>query len=431
MKVDKKDLDKSQVELTITISPEEFKPYYEKAAANISKDLKIEGFRPGKVPRHLVEKHVGTERVFEEAIKVAIPDTLVKAVKQEKVEAIGQPEITPQKIATGNDFVYKAKMAVLPEFELPDYTKIKVERKPVKIDDKDVIKVLDDLGKSRSTSTAVNRAAKKGDRVEVDFEVKVDGKVIEGGKSKAHPVVIGEKKFVPGFEEQLVGLKATDKKDFKLDFPKDYYQKKLAGKEAEFMVEVKSVQEVKQPELNDDFAKSVGKFKSLDELKKQIKHNLEHEKSHKEENRIEMAIVEKIAEKLDLELPEVLIVGEQKKMVQEMEQNMMQQGVPFTEYLKSINKTKEDLVKDQKDGAVKRVKISLILRQVADKEKVEISNQELEEELKKVKESFSKMYKGQESMAKQFDTPEYKEHLRSLMQNRKVFAKLKEVCATG
>ena len=388
-------------------------------------------FRPGKAPRHLVEKHVGTERVFEEAIKIAIPETLFKAVEQEKIEAIGQPMITPQKIATGNDFVYKATLAVLPEFELPDYSKIKVARKPVKAEDKEVDKVLADLRKSRATSAAVNRAAKKGDRVEVDFTVKMDGQVIEGGQSKNHPVVIGEKKFVPGFEEQLIGLKATDKKEFKLNFPKDYYQKKLAGKEAAFQVEVKTVQEVKQPALNDDFAKSVGKFKTLAELKKQVKHNLEHEQAHKEENRVEMAIVEKIADQLKLELPDVLVASEQKKMVEEMEQNMLQQGVPFKEYLKSINKTKEDLVADQKDGAIKRVKIGLILRAVAGKEKVQVSDQELQAELQKVKESFSQMYKGQEQMAKQFDTSEYKEHLRSLMQNRKVFAKLKEICATG
>ncbi len=431
MKVETEDLEKSQKELTISISPEEFAKFLDQAAAEISKDLKVEGFRPGKVPRNLVEKQVGPEKVFEEAVKIAVPDTLIKALEQEKIEAIGQPEVTPQKIAVGNEFVYKAKVAVLPKLEIPDYSKIKIARKPVKIDDKEVNQVLEDLRKSRATSVKVKRAAKDGDRVEVDFEVEIDGKVIEGGKSKNHPVIIGEKKFVPGFEEKLIGMKADEKKEFELDFPKDYYQKDLAGKPAKFKVEVKTVQEIKLPELNDELAKSLGQFRDLAALKKQVRHNLEHEKAHKEENRVEMAIAEAIADKTEIEVPDILIKSEQDKMVKEMEQNMAQQGVKFADYLKSINKKREDLVADQKDAAVKRVKVSLILREVGKKEKIEISDEELAEELEKVKKSFGQMYQGQAGMSEQFDTPQYKDHLRALMTNRKIFKRLKELCATG
>jgi len=431
MKVETEDLEKSQKELTISISPEEFAKFLDQAAAEISKDLKVEGFRPGKVPRNLVEKQVGPEKVFEEAVKIAVPDTLIKALEQEKIEAIGQPEVTPQKIAVGNEFVYKAKVAGLPKLEITDYSKIKIARKPVKIDDKEVNQVLEDLRKSRATSVKVKRAAKDGDRVEVDFEVEIDGKVIEGGKSKNHPVIIGEKKFVPGFEEKLIGMKADEKKEFELDFPKDYYQKDLAGKPAKFKVEVKTVQEIKLPELNDELAKSLGQFRDLAALKKQVRHNLEHEKAHKEENRVEMAIAEAIADKTEIEVPDILIKSEQDKMVKEMEQNMAQQGVKFADYLKSINKKREDLVADQKDAAVKRVKVSLILREVGKKEKIEISDEELAEELEKVKKSFGQMYQGQAGMSEQFDTPQYKDHLRALMTNRKIFKRLKELCATG
>jgi len=442
MKVETKDLEKSQKELTIAIPQADFDKYMDKAAAKISQGLKIEGFRPGNAPRQMVEKHVGADRIFEEAVQIAVPETLIAALEQEKIEAIGQPEVTPQKIAVGNDFVYKAKVAVLPKFELPDYSKIKVARKPVKVADKEFDDVLNDLRKSRATSVKVNRAAKEGDRLEVSFEVKIDGKVIKGGKSENHPVVIGEKKFVPGFEEKLIGMKADEEKEFDLDFPKDYYQKKLAGKPAHFTVKVKTVQEVKTPELNDEFAKSVGEFKDLEALQKQIRHNLEHEKAHKEENRVEMAIAEEIAKKAEIEIPDVLVKAEQEKMVKELEQNLAQQGLKFEDYLKSINKKREDLVADQKDAAVKRVKVSLILREVGKKEKIEITEDELKSELEKVKKSFGQMYpasaqgatagkKGQEGMLAQFDTPQYKDHLRAMMINRKIFKRLKELCATG
>lgn len=431
MKIDKKSLAKSQVELTIAISPEEFNPYLDKAAAKLSQSMKIEGFRPGKAPRRLVEQQVGPEKVFSEAMQLAIPDTLIKAVQQEKIEAVGQPEVTPQKIATGNDFVYKAKVAVLPQFELPDLKAIKVARRPVKVSDQEVTKVMEDLRKSRATSVAVNRAAQAGDRVEIDFTVKMDGQTIPGGQSKNHPVVIGEKKFVPGFEEKLIGTKSGEDKKFELSFPKDYYQKKLAGKKAEFSVTVKSVQEVKLPELNDSFAKSVGKFNDLKSLQEQIRHNLEHEKAHKEENRVEMEIVEKIAAKIKIELPEVLVKAEQEKMVAELEQNLAQQGLKFEDYLKSINKTKEELINDQATGAMKRVRISLILRAVGKKEKLTVTDEEISAEIEKIKKSFTAMYPGQTELDTRFDTPEYRDHLQALMLNREVFAKLKEVCATG
>ncbi|MFC1618206.1 trigger factor [Patescibacteria group bacterium] len=426
MKVEKKDLDKSQVELTITITPEEFNEFSNRAAANLAKDMKVEGFRPGKVPREIVEKNVGPEKLFEEAVRVAVPDTLVKAFADENIEAIGQPEIIPQKVAIGNEFVYKAKVAILPKIELPDYSDIKVERKKVDIADKDLEKVLEDLQKSRSKAVTVKRAAKKGDRVEVDFEAKLNKVTIEGGKSENHPVLIGEKKFVPGFEEKLEGMKADEEKDFAVIFPKDYYKKDLANREVDFHVKVKAVQEVELPKIDDEFAKSLGKFADVKALKAQIKKNMQHEKEHKEENKLEMEIIHKIADKIDFNLPDVLIKSEQKKIVDEMEQSMAQQGVKFQEYLDSIKKSREQLENDQSETAEKRVKASLVLRAVADKEKIEISAQDIEDEIAKIKKAHTDMYKGKAQQ--DFEDPKYKDYLRSLMLNRKVFGKLKEQC---
>ena len=428
MKIDKKDLPQSQVELMITIPAAEFDKFLDRAAAQLAKEIKIEGFRPGKAPRSMVERHLGPAKVFEEAVRLAVPDTFIKAIEQEKIEAIGQPEIEPQKIARGNEFVYKARVAVLPTVAAPDYTGVKMERRPVKIDEKEINKVLADLQKSRSKFLTVKRPAKKGDRVEVDFEAKLNKVTIEGGKSVNHPVILGENKFVPGFEDKLLGLKADEAKKFSLIFPKDYYQKNLANREIDFDVKVKVVQEPEIPALNDAFAASVGKFKTLAELKHQIRHNLEHEAEHKEENRLEMAIVNELIKKTEVELPDVLIKSEQDKIVEEMEQSLGQQGVPFEKYLESIKKTREELAADQKPAAIKRVKASLILRAVAEKEKITVAEKELTDEIKKIKEAYGQMYKDQPKLLEHFDTEDYRHYLRSMMLNRKVFGVLKKTC---
>lgn len=428
MTVTKKDLPKSQVELTITIPAAEFDKFLDQAAAKLSKEVDVEGFRPGKAPRSMMEQKLGAAKVFEEAVRLAIPDTFIKVIEQEKIEAIGQPEIEPQKIARGNEFVYKARVAVLPKVAAPEFTGIKMARKPVKVEEAEVDQVLKDLQKSRAKFLTVKRPVKKGDRVEVDFEAKLNKVTIEGGKSANHPVIIGENKFVPGFEDKLLGMKADETKKFPLIFPKDYYQKNLANREVDFDVKIKLVQEQETPALDDAFAADIGKFKTLAELKHQVRHNFEHEKEHKEENRIEMAIVTELIKKTAIELPEVLVKSEQDKIVEEIEQSLGQQGVPFEKYLESIKKTREELSNDQKDSAVKRVKASLILRALADREKVTVTDQELDEEIKKIKEAYGKMYQDQPKLLEHFDTEDYRQYLRSMMLNRKVFGILKKSC---
>ncbi len=428
MTVTKKDLPKSQIELTITISAAEFDKFLDQAAAKLSKEVNVEGFRPGKAPRSMMEQKLGAAKVFEEAVRLAIPDTFITAIEQEKIEAIGQPEIEPQKIARGNEFVYKARVAVLPKVTAPEFTGIKMARKPVKVEEAEVDQVLKDLQKSRAKFLTVKRPVKKGDRVEVDFEAKLNKVTIEGGKSANHPVIIGENKFVPGFEDKLLGMKADETKKFSLIFPKDYYQKNLANREVDFDVKVKLVQEQESPALDDAFAAQIGKFKTLAELRHQVHHNFEHEKEHKEGNRLEMAIVTELIKRTEIELPEVLVKSEQDKIVEEIEQSLGQQGVPFEKYLESIKKTREELSADQKESATKRVKASLILRALADKEKVTVIEPELDEEIKKIKEAYGKMYADQPKLLEHFDTEEYRHYLRSMMLNRKVFGVLKKAC---
>ncbi|EKD49510.1 MAG: Trigger factor [uncultured bacterium] len=429
MKIEQKQLPKSELEITVTLEQSELEPYLDKAAAKLSKDIKIEGFRPGNAPRKVVEQRVGTAKLFEESIQIAIPDSFVKAIQREKLEAIGRPEITPQKVAAGNEFVYKAKFAVMPRFELPDYSKIKAKRKKVEVSDKEVDGAILGLREKQSKALTVKRAAKKGDRVEVDFDAKLNKVTIDGGKSVGHPVVIGEGKFVPGFEDKLIGMKADEEKDFSITFPKDYYKKDIANRDIDFRVKMKVVQEIQMPELNDEFAKSLGKFKNVDDLKKQIKDNLHHEKEHKEENRVEMEIIHKISEKLSVELPDVLIEAELDKIVEEIKNDLGMRGMSFEKYLESIKKSKEDFREDQRASAVKRVNAGLILRKIAKEEKIEVPDKELSDEIKKIKDAYKNLYKDQPKMTEHFDTDEYKNYLRSLMLNRKVLKYLKEACA--
>lgn len=428
MEISKLKLPKSEYELTVEVSPKELEPYMESAAKKISKEVKIPGFRPGMAPRKIVEDRIGHEKVFELAVKDAVPKTFLKAVEQEKLEVVGKPEITPTKLAEGNPLVYKAKFAILPEISLPDFSKIKAKRKKVKVEEKEITQNIEALKKRSAKIITVNREAREGDQVEVDFETFLNEIPVEGGKSKNHPILLGSKTFIPGFEEKLIGVKAGDKKEFALQFPKDYAKKDFAGKKVEFKVNVNLVSEVTYPKFDDEFAKAQGNFKTADELKKQIEQNILAEKERKEEDRLEMEIVDKIASQVDCEIPEVVTKAEQDRIIQETKQNLMSQGVPFDKYLESIQKTEDEFKKSQLEAAMKRAKLGLILLAVQKKEKVELPHKELMQELEKMKDLFKKMYKDNQAMIEHFNSDEYRQYLGNMMINRKIFKKLKELC---
>ena len=281
-----KKLPKSLVEIQISVPAAEFEKFIDAAAEEFSKDLKIDGFRPGKAPQSVVEQKVGAEKVLAHGAEKAIKKTYVDAIVKNKIEVIGEPKITITKIAKGNDLEYKAVATVMPAVVLSNYRKdAKSVKKsePEKVTDEQAQKELKSLQKSRAKLVTVARETKKWDRVEIDFEVFVDGHLIEGGSAKSHPLNIGENYFIPGFEDNLVGMKEKDEKEFKLAFPKEYHQKSLAGKPAKFKVKMNLVQEKELPQLNDEFAKSMGNFENLEALKKSISEgiDMEHKKRMK------------------------------------------------------------------------------------------------------------------------------------------------------
>ncbi|MBT7553423.1 trigger factor, partial [bacterium] len=416
MKVDKKDLEKKQIELKIEVSLEEIKPHLDKAATKLAKKSNIPGFRPGKAPYDLVKAKVGEMTIWQEAMNDIINESFYKAITDEKLETIGQPDIKVEKMAPGNPVVYTAVVSLLPDVTLGEWDKTEVKKKEVKADDEDLKKTLEQLTNMRVEEKIVERVANNGDKVEVDFEVSIDKVVIEGGKSTKHPLVLGQGQMIPGFEEKIVGAKAGDDLKFDLKFPDKYMQENLAGKLANFKVRVVAIYERIVPEINDDFAKGIG-FETKEALDKQLKENIVKEKEQKEQQRVEKEAIDAVVNAAKIEdLPETLIKSEVKKMIHELQHSIQQQGMDLAGYLKSIKKSPEDLDKDFRPQAIERLKAALVLRKLVEEEKIVIDEKDIDEEIKKQEMT----HQGNEQALKDIKTPNYRQYLGNALTNRKV-----------
>lgn len=422
MKIAKKELTQNEVELTITVPYEDVQEDLKEAARQLSKRMNIPGFRPGKVPLDVMKKKVGEQHILETALERIVQRTFVKAIVGEGIETVEQPKIDVQTLAPGNPISYKATVAILPEVQLGDYTRLNVERKEVVVDDAQVEKVLQDLRTMRAKETLADRAAKEGDKVEVDFSISIDKVPIDGGQSKNHPLTIGAKHFIPGFEEGLVGMRRGEEKTYPVEFPKTYHEKRLAGKTAEVKVKMQAVYDVAIPELNEDFAKSLGNFQTIDDVKKQIRENLIREEEQREQGRYEMALVDAVRKKSTIgELPKILIDREKEKMLRELEQSISKQGMEFDKYLTSIGKTRDDLKNEFTADAEKRVSVALILRAISRAEKVTVELDELEKE----KNAYLQNMPDSPELREQVQSPAFDEYLTTVIGNRKVFDILK------
>lgn len=416
MDVQKEQLPKSQVKLTVSISVEELVPYLDRAAAKISKDLKIQGFRPGKAPRDMVEKKVGVMEVYKEALDEVVQKTLPQAVEKEALRIVGSPEISIEKIAPENPLVYTATVALLPQVTLGDAAKVRAEKKPVEIGDEEIAKALEDLQKMRGKEILEDRPAAIGDKVELDLQVFVDKVPIEGGTSKKMPVMLGSESFIPGFEEHLQDIKRDEEREFELEFPKEYHEKNLAGKKATFKVKAHGVFKIELPVLDDAFAKDVGPFKDLEELKAKIRENMVGEKEMKEKQRLELEVLEKMADITAFDaIPDALIESELDRMLEELERSLMRQGGNFDDYLAHIKKTKEALRAEWRDQAEKRVKTALIVAELIDQQEFKVPEAEIDAEVA----SLRQVYGNNPEAIKQAESLEYRGYIRSVLLNRK------------
>ena len=423
MRIDLEPQPQGQLKLTIEISPEEMQPHLERAAETLSSQHKIPGFRPGKASLGIVIRKLGAQAVWEEAAESAVRHSFTTSIKEKEIDAIGQPHIHIIKLAPDNPFVYTAQVNVLPPIAIGDYLSFKARPEPVVIAPAKIEESIEDLRKMFATQNKVERSAQHGDRTDIDFELTLDGVVMENGTGKNHPVIIGSKQFVPGFEENLIGLKAGEVKEFNVTFPPTYHHAPLAGKTGKFRVSVHTVYEINKPEVNDEFAKKAGKFTSLTELRQKLEANLKEEAATETDRRFERAVVDElIARSRFGDLPAVLIDNEVEKMIAELKDEVSRQGGPsFDDYLQGIKKSLADLKKEFRPPAEQRVKAAILIRAIAKKERVVPDDKQVEEELKSTK----TMYKDSPEILGRIDSEDYRDYLRSLQVNRKVVELLK------
>lgn len=419
-------LPKSGVELKVEILWEEFEKFNEEAIINLGKNLKIEGFRPGHIPKEIIEQKIGKMAVLEEAAELAIKENYQKIIRQLSEEKntvpISQPQVEIQKLAQGNPFEFKISVYILPEVSLPDYKKIAggVGKKEITVTDKDVEDSLAWLQKSRAKFSLKNDASKKGDFVEIEYS----SPQIEAGKIYKDGFILGEGRFFSGFEENLENMKDGEERGFSVQFPDDYSQKDLVGKKIGFLAKMKSVQKMELPEISDDFAKNLGNFADLAALKENIKEGLSLEKEKEEINRVRAEILEKITAASACEIPEILIDSEKNRILEELK-DRVKKGlqISFEEYLSKVNKSEKDLLDSFLEQAQKRVKSSLVLKEIAKKENISSSEEEISAEIN----NFLKAYPDIKLAQGQFDLERLKEYTKEAVLNEKTFKLLESL----
>jgi len=417
-----KKLDKSQVELIITVSPLDYTKDMQAAAIRLSERATIHGFRPGKAPYDVVKQNLGEIKILEEALQSIVEKNYHAAVTAEKLDTIGMPEITIEKMAPGNDFVFKAVAALLPAVTLPDLSKIKVEKKAVHVGEKEVEDVLKSLTKMQGKEVIKEGAANKEDKIVVAMKMTNNKVVVEGGEAKAHQVYLSEPHYIPGFAEQLVGLKKGEIKEFSLKFPDEHYQKHLAGKNIDFHITVSDVYSVEYPEINDAFAATLGQ-PSLIALKELLQTNLTKEAENKEAQRLEAELLEKAIEVTTFgEIPDVLLNSEKQKMFYELKGNLEKQGISMENYLKDLKKTEQEIHEDFAVRAALRVKAALLSREIAKTNNIKVEKEELDKEVENIKST----YQNDPKVAEALKRPDVLDTLAATIQNRKVVAFLIE-----
>ena len=424
MNIQTKDLEKSQIEVSVELSVEEFAPYIEKGAQKASEKVKIEGFRPGKVPLDILKQKIGEMTILEEAAHLAIHKLINKIMAEDlkDKQIIGQPQVEVTKLAPNNPFEFKVKLAVLPEIKLGAYKDLKIKAAKIEINDKEIDKSLVELAETRAKETISESPVKHGDKVIVNLEMFLDKVPTENGQAQDLTILIGKDYLVPGFDKKLLDAKKGQELSFSLLYPEKHHQANLAGKMVDFKIKIKEIYNREVAELNDEFAKTFG-FKGFAEMRKFMEDNYAHRAKEQAQQKTEIEVLDKILEKSSFgDLPETLIRGEADLMISELEQSIAQQGGKMEDYLNSISKNREQLILDFLPQAVKRVKSALLLREITLKEDLKISSEEIEAKIKEIKEQ----YQNNAEVQKMVTEPGYRGYLGNILANQKVIKKLRE-----
>ena len=379
-------LEKSRVALTIEVGAEEFEAAVNKAYLKMRGKMNIPGFRPGKAPRKMSESMYGAEVFYEEAVNAVLPDAYESAVDEQKLEVVGYPQVEVESVGK-EGAVFKCTVAVYPEVELGQYKGLEAVKAEVKVMAADVNARLKEMADRNSRLVAVERAVKKGDTANIDFEGFDNGVAFEGGKGDAFDLEIGSGSFVPGFEDQLIGMKAGEEKDIDITFPENYTPE-LAGKPVVFHVKVNEVKVKELPAIDDEFAKDVSEFDTLKELKADIKKKMIEERTTAAQRAFEDVLMTKVAEGVKADIPEEMIELQAQQLVDGFKQQLAAQGIPYDQYLKMTGMEEAKIMADAKEPAANQVKMDLAIRAIIKAEGLEVSDEEVETEMKNVADKY-------------------------------------------
>ncbi len=380
-------LEKSQVALTVEVGAAEFEAAVEKAYQKMRKKINVPGFRPGKAPRKIIEGMYGAEVFFEEAINIAFPDAYEAAVKEQALQVVGYPSVEMEGECTKEGFTFKATAPVYPEVTLGAYKGLSAPKDEVKVSAADVDAKLKELSDRNTRLVSVEREAKEGDTAVIDFEGFLDGKPFDGGKGENHSLELGSHSFVPGFEEQIVGMKAGEEKSIDITFPEDYHAD-LAGKAVVFQVKVHEVKEKEVPELDDEFAKDVSEFDTLKDLKADLKKKLTEERQQAADRAFEDALMEQVAEGLTADVPDAMVEAQCRQFLDNFKMQISQQGIPYEQYMQITGMDEAKLLADAKEPAARQVRMDLALAAIIKAENVEATDEEVEAEFQKMAEQY-------------------------------------------
>ena len=417
VKVEKKE--NSKVEIEFTMDKKQFEEELEKAYNQNAKKFKVPGFRAGMVPRAIVEQTYGESVLYEFVIENTVDDAYRTAVVENNLEIVSRPELDIKQIGKDKDFIFVVNVCVKPEATVKDYKGIEVKKVSTRVTKKDVDAELEKIReKNARIVTVEDRELKSGDISIIDFEGFTDGKAFEGGKAENFELTVGSGQFIPGFEDQMIGMKVNEERDINVKFPEEYHVKDLAGKDATFKVKLHEIKEKVLPEIDDEFAKDVSEFDNLEDYKKDLNKKIKADKENHAKIDMEQEAIDKFIEKVEVTIPEEMIDSEVDKMIEEMNANLSYQGLNIDQYLQYMGTTLDEYKKQMRDQAQRRIKLDLGLEYVAKEEKVEVEEKDIDEKIKELAAQYGN--KDDESLLKN-------ENARNYMRQQLVYEKTMKV----
>ncbi len=385
MSVQVENLEKNMAKLTIEVSAEEFEKAIQSAYLKQRTRISIPGFRKGKAPRKMIEKMYGAGVFYEDAANSLIPEAYSNAATESELEIVSQPSIDVVQIESGKPFIFTAEVAVKPEVTLGEYKGLEVPKTDVSVSDEDIeAEIKKEQEKNSRIVDVDDRPVQDGDTIHFDFEGFMDGEAFEGGKGENYPLVIGSHAFIPGFEEQLVGLSIGEEKDVNVTFPEEYQAAELAGKPAVFKCKINKIEMKELPEVDDDFAKDVSEFDTLEEYKADVRKTLEEKKAEDAKQAKEDAAVNKAVDNAQMEIPDPMVDNQADQMFNDFAARMQSQGLTLEQYMQITGSTQEEMKEQMKPQALKRIQSRLVLEKIAETEKIEVSDERFDEEVAKM-----------------------------------------------